>query len=439
MSLTPHSLAPVLQPYLAAPRWWIGLSGGLDSVTLLQLLVDIRETVELPSLVAVHVDHQLSAHAQDWAAHCEQLCARLGVELLRRQVHVVGDGSGPEAAARTARYSVFEELVGADELLLLAHHADDQIETFFLRLLRGAGTLGLSGMPAQRVLGGGHLLRPLLEFPRAALLSYARKRQLSWVEDDSNQNQALDRNYLRLRVLPGLGERWPAYRNNVKQAMQAVAAAETELSDLYRPQLNAAVGEYFGEPCLDLVALQGLAPTALARVLRLWLVDLQQVPPGRAGLMEFIRQLQSGNDSARPELAVAAYVLRRYRDRLHYVEALPPLPTEFEYSLTATDPVLIAGLGSVQMTLVDSGGLTLPATGNWRLALRRGGERCQPVGRAHSQSMKKLLQEYGVPPWWRDRLPLLYDGDVLVAVADLWVCEGHRADADRPGYKFHWR
>jgi len=439
MSLDPHSLTPVLQPYLVAPRWWIGLSGGLDSTTLLQLLVDLRETVELPPLVAIHVDHQLSANAQDWRAHCEQLCARLDVELVQRQVNVVDGGNGPEAAARTARYAVFEELVGAGEVLLLAHHADDQIETFFLRLLRGAGTLGLSAMPQQRVLGRGQLLRPLLELPRAALLSYAHKRQLSWVEDDSNQDQALDRNYLRLSILPGLGERWPAYRNNVEQAMQAVAAAEAELTDLYRPQLKAAVGEYFGEPCLDLAVLQKLAPAALARVLRLWLVDLQQVPPGRARLMEFIRQLQSGGDAARPELAMAAYSLRRYRDRLHYVAPLPPLPTEFESPLSATEPQLIAGLGSVRMTPADSGGLKLPATGNWRLALRKGGERCQPVGRAHSQSLKKLLQEYGVPPWWRDRLPLLYDGDVLVAVADLWVCEGHRADADSPGYEFHWR
>jgi tRNA(Ile)-lysidine synthase len=439
MSLSPQSIAPVLQPYLAAPRWWVGLSGGLDSVTLLQLLVDLRETVEVPPLVAVHVDHQLSTHAQDWGEHCQALCARLDVELVRREVSVVGDGSGPEAAARTARYSVFEELVGAGELLLLAHHSDDQIETFFLRLMRGAGTLGLSGMPQQRVLGRGRLLRPLLEFPRAALQSYARNRQLSWVEDDSNQDQALDRNYLRLGILPGLAQRWPAYRNNVEQAMQAVAAAETELSDLYRPFVNGAVCEYFGEPCLDLSTLQDLAPAALARVLRLWLVDLQQVPPGRARLMEFIRQLQSGDESAGPELAMAAYALRRYRDRLHYVADLPPLPTALECSLTITNPLQVTGLGDVQMTLVDSGGLALPAKGSWRLALRAGGERCQPVGRAHSQSLKKLLQEYGVPPWWRDRLPLLYDGDELVAVADLWVCEGHGADAGTPGYEFHWR
>lgn len=439
VSLSLDALKPIIKPYLAASRWYIGLSGGLDSTVLLQLLVDLGQEMPLPPLVAVHIDHQLSRDSANWRDHCERVCAELGVELICRQVTVKSAGTGPEAGARTARYAVFEELLGAGDVLLLAHHADDQVETFFLRLMRGAGTLGLSGMPQQRALGKAELFRPLLEFPRSELADYASHRQLTWVEDHSNQDASLDRNYLRLQVLPRLGERWPAYRASVGQAMRAVGAAETELSDQYRILLDAIEGEYFGSSTLELKSLQEMTPQALARVVRLWLADLGYTPPGRFRLMEFVRQLFKVDKAARPSIELEAYSLRRYKNRLHCVATAAPLAPDVQCELPAIDPVSVPGLGMVHMEPVQTGGVVIPASGSWRLAFRQGGERCQPQGRQHSQSLKKLLQEYGVPPWWRKRLPLLYDGEELVAVADLWVCEGYQGQPQRPGFELHWR
>jgi tRNA(Ile)-lysidine synthase len=438
-SLSPDALKQILQPYLHAPRWWLGLSGGLDSCVLLQLLTDLGQGMQLPPLVAVHIDHQLSDFSAQWREHCEQLCDRLEVELICRQVTVTNSGSGPEAGARSARYAVFEELVGAGDVLLLAHHADDQIETFFLRLMRGAGTLGLSGMPAQRALGQGQLFRPLLEFPRAALEEYALQRQLKWVEDDSNQDPAMDRNHLRLNVLPSLEERWPGYRKSIGQAMRAVGAAETELSDQYQLLLATAAGECFGDSTLDLTSLQEMAPQAVARVLRLWLAELGYTAPGRFRLLEFVRQLFKVDKASRPSIELEAYSLRRYRNRVHCVPTPLPLARDLQCQLPAIDPVAVPGLGWVHMEPVQTAGVVIPASGSWRLAFRQGGERCQPQGRPHSQSLKKLLQEYEVPPWWRKRLPLLYDGEELIAVADLWVCEGYQGTPERPGFQLHWR
>ena len=241
---SPDRLLDFLSPWRDAPRWWIGLSGGLDSCVLLQLLAEARQaaarTSPLPTLTAVHVDHQLSAHSPGWSRHCEALCRSLEVELVIRRVVVAAGATGPEAAAREARYAVFEELVGPGDLLLLAHHLDDQVETLFLRLMRGAGTRGLAGMPRQRRLGKGELCRPLLAFTRESLEDFATERGLAWVEDESNCDLSPDRNYLRHRVLPRLEERWPAYRASVAASIDAVADAETALAALDQASLARA-------------------------------------------------------------------------------------------------------------------------------------------------------------------------------------------------------
>jgi tRNA(Ile)-lysidine synthase len=417
----------------ATPRWWIGLSGGLDSTVLLHLLVALREQHRLPPLVALHVNHQLNPGSSQWVAHCQRICQQLDVELVTRDVCVEAAGEGPEAAARSARYSVFDEVLGAGELLLLAHHHDDQVETFFLRLLRGAGTLGLGGMPRQRSLGAASLLRPLLDRRRSELEAYARQQQLEWVEDDSNLDQSLDRNYLRHSVLPVLEQRWPAYRGSIEQAMSAITAAEVELERYLRPGLTAACGQYLGEPVLELAPFADMEADTFCRLLRLWITDLGGVLPGRSKLQELVRQLRSAEPDSSPQLDCGDYCLQRYRDRLHYrIGAAQPIALPEQ--LRPDQPVLVPGLGELVMRRCEQPGARAPAAGFWRLGFRSGGERCHPCGRQHSQSLKKLLQEYGVPPWQRQSVPLLYDGSELVAVGDLFLCQGHQSGPGEASY-----
>ena len=431
--LSSDALLDNLQPWLGASRWWVGLSGGLDSSCLLHLLSRLDD---IPPLAAIHIDHQLDSSSADWSQHCEQYCAALGIEYVSRRVEVEVTGAGPEAAARSARYAAFEEVLGEGELLLLAHHADDQVETFFLRLLRGAGTQGLTGMPLSRPLGEATLLRPLLHLPRSELEAYAREQGLSWIEDGSNSDQTFDRNYLRHTVLPRLEERWPAYRRSVEQSMGAMADAEIDLEQEKRPLLELARGEYFGEPVLDLNVLQQASAQTLCWVLRAWLRDQGAPLPGRARLEEFVRQLQTSDPERAPDLALEGSCLQRYQQRLHLHRA--PKAVQGEWQIEPDAELVIPGLGNMRMEKVAEGGLKLPKAGHWRVCLRQGGERCQPLGRAHSQSLKKLLQEYAVPPWWRHSLPLLYAGDELSAVADLWICEGQQVDAGEAGYRLRW-
>ncbi len=437
MTLTADKLWPALEPWCGAGRWWLGLSGGLDSCLLLSLLTELRDTSgrRLPELAAIHIDHQLHPDSPVWARHCAALCDTLSVPLELRRVEVTPCGDGIEAAARRARYQVFDRLVGEDDVLMLAHHRDDQVETFFLRLMRGAGPRGLAGMPASRALRSGRLLRPLLPYSREELEACAGQRQLQWVEDPSNADLDLDRNFLRQRLLPVLAERWPGYRDAVSASMESLADAEQALATMDAELLAPARSEAFGAPRLALDRLPAESELTLARLVRRWLEGEGVTAPSRGRLLEFCRQLRSAAEHSQPELDLGSLTLRRYRQQLYLVPGLADPPAE--QLLAPGDVVALPGWGRLSLESADSG-LALPTDGTWRLSWRRGGERCRPVGRDHSQALKQLLQEQGVPPWLRERLPLLYDGDELAAVADLWVCEGHQAQGDQAAFRVRW-
>ena len=195
---------------MPAGRVWIAYSGGLDSTVLLRAAAAVRE--RLPgALWAVHIDHGLHPDSGRWGEHCRVTCEDLAIPLLGRRVEVQpGRGESLEAVARAARYGEFSALLAPGDLLLTAHHQDDQAETLLLALIRGSGVHGLAAMPR----GGGPGAWPAgppPAGPRARPLEhYARTLGLTWLEDPTNREPAMDRNYLRNLVLPLMRERWPA-------------------------------------------------------------------------------------------------------------------------------------------------------------------------------------------------------------------------------------
>jgi tRNA(Ile)-lysidine synthase len=205
-------------------RLLVGLSGGVDSVVLLDLLRRLSKRLGL-ELAALHVNHQINPAAGRWAAFCRAFCRRHGVALTVVRVKVPRRSS-LEAAARAARYRAFA--AQPSDFIVLAHNLDDQAETVFLQLLRGAGVKGLSAMPVVR----NSILRPLLEVPRSEIEAYARQRKLKWIEDDSNADLGFDRNFLRHRVLPVIAQRYPSYRKTLARASRNLAEAAQLLDEL---------------------------------------------------------------------------------------------------------------------------------------------------------------------------------------------------------------
>lgn len=430
-------------------RIWVAFSGGLDSTVLLHSLVQLKPS---QSIGAVHVNHQLSPHAEDWQRHCVGLCAELGVALYTESVTVTEAGRGLEDAAREARYAVFSDCLAKGEVMLTGHHADDQMETLLLRLLRGSGPRGLAAMAHKRALGRGFLVRPLLAVRRLELEDYARRHQLSWIDDESNLELRFDRNYLRHQVLPALQERWPEGHKRWQQSVELCAESETLLAELADQDLDAARQRpEWGGASLELGVLQALSRPRRHNMLRHWLRVSQLHLPSAQQLHQVDTQLIEGREDARARVCWQQLMACRFRDRFYIVRNNQPAEPPANQKDLVVD---LAGLKSkplVDIPLPSGGCLRMRysvksrAFGRLRSGLpdlqlrwRQGGERCQPHGREHSQTLKRLLQEADLEPWWRPYLPLIYSGEHLVAAGDLWVCRGYVAALDEPGYELEW-
>lgn len=409
-----RQLANCLQRHPAQGRLWLGYSGGLDSTVLLHLLA----CAKVP-FTALHVHHGLSAHADEWLTHCEAQARALDVPLVVCRVQVDRSDGGLEQAARHARYRIFEQRMAPGDQILLAHHGDDQVETFLLRLVRGAGARGLAAMAESRALGNPSgrrsLLRPLLKAGRAELERYACEHGLSWVEDESNIDLALDRNYLRRQVIPELSARWPIGAR-VAQAVENLGEAAELLGELAEEDLRTCDcrRETFGHS-IELAVFLSLTDARRRNLLRGWLARLGAKMPEAAHLQQALQQAQAADD-AMPEVPLGGLVLRRYRNRLYLTPPLLPLNREGGGEWRWN--------GACELDL--PGGVTLSPGENWpvgdyTVCFRTGGERAKPRERHHSQTLKRLLQEYGLAPWLRDRVPLISHAGILVAVGDLFV------------------
>ncbi|MFJ3369295.1 tRNA lysidine(34) synthetase TilS [Pseudomonas sp. NPDC086251] len=418
-----------LSPWRDAKTWRIAFSGGLDSTVLLHLLAHLAKTQSLPALSAIHVHHGLQAAADAWPDHCQSVCDDLGVPLQVVRVQVQ-PGASLERAARDARYGAFIEATQSNDVLLTGQHRDDQAETLLFRLLRGAGVRGLAGMPRQRPLGQGQLLRPLLDVTRAELETYATEHQLSWIEDPSNQDRQFSRNYLRHQVLPALTERWPQAVVTIARSAAHLSEAQGLLDELAQIDLAQArtVGEFdwLGLPSLELTYLVTLSAARQRNALSHWLEPLTRLPD--SDHWSGWEDLRDATGDARPIWRLADGELHRAGGRLWWLSG----------GWLNTPPA--AGTWAVpsrSLTLPDNGVLTLTGQipdGPLRIRYREGGEIMALPDRGH-RDLKRLLNERGVPGFARGRLPLLYRGEQLLAVANLRGLSGSVQD----GWHLHWQ
>ena len=438
-SLDHPTLDPLLTALTAAPHWYVGFSGGVDSTALLHLLgAWHRAHQNAPPLTALHVNHGLHLQAGEWENHCAWICRFLEIPFQALRADVVVAGEGPEAAARDARYKLFQEQLGEGDVLFLGHHQDDQVETFFLRLLRGAGVDGLAAMAPERALGRGQVVRPLLDVSRSALESYVSGHGLQCVKDPSNEDVELDRNYLRREIMPRLEQRWPGYRQTVARASEHLAGASQRLRRSVTPL--ATVHSAAGDPGVAVAELVESSEDDAALALRNWLRELGCRAPDRAPLQELLRQLSQAREGRGAELRCGDYRLSRYRDVLYLLPPEAAVPSE-ALQLSPGESLEIPGVGEVRLERAQEG-FWLSADEDLLVQFRRGGERCHPVSRKRSNSLKKLLQESELPPRWRDRVPLLFLDEELLAVGSLGACRsgrwGGEAHEGEAAWKMVW-
>jgi tRNA(Ile)-lysidine synthase len=418
----------------------VALSGGADSVALLTALAEHRPA----GLRAVHVDHGLHPNAPHWSAHCRALSKHLRVPLIVLRVNVERlRGESLEAQARKARYAALARELRPDEVLLTAHHQDDQLETVLLQLLRGAGVAGLAGMPECMPFADGMLVRPLLGVTHAELETWLRARGIVWIEDDTNADERLDRNYLRRQVLPLVRARWPSAAATASRSARHAAEAKGLLDVLARADVESAADG----AALSVTRLRALDGPRRRNALRFWIARAGHPLPDAKRLDEIAGAMLKARADANPEVRWNRSVARRHAGRLTLAlddraARAAEGPSGSRHATAAPD----AGLRwnwrtSPEMALPAAGGrLSLRSEARGRLDLdalpealtvrtRCGGERLRPQRAGRTRTLKALLQEAKVPAHERGAIPLLFADGKLVAVANLWLDASVQATA----------
>ena len=375
--------------FLEGKKIVLGLSGGMDSIALLHYL-----HIHFPKhLRVVHCNHHLSQHCDNWNTFCQELCKSLNIPYKNIDLNLE-KSSNIEENARKKRYLSLSCDLNTDEVLCTAHHQNDQAETLLLQLFRGSGVAGLSSMPQQKPLGSGIHYRPMLGIEKQQVIDYATDHKLNWIEDDSNKNINFRRNFLRLEIIPNLSK---IYKNLAKTLSRS-AKHQSEALKLTRElavidlEQRCIINQ---EGRIQIDTLTGLETHRIKNILRYHLNDLQFLAPSDK-IMSQIIDLLSAKTDANPLVQWESFKIRRYQSQLYFIddnqsENLGKCPFHAEFE-------------------------NLP---NFSIRHRSEGQRIQLPGKKHSQSLKKLLQEAGIPPWERNSLKMYYIDDELRAMEQL--------------------
>lgn len=409
-------------------RLLVAFSGGLDSTVLLHQLTRLRDTVA-PALQirAMHIHHGLSPHADHWAAHCQAVCEHWHVPCEVAYVQLPTGGQGTEGEARSARYQALTQALLTDEVLLTAQHQDDQCETLLLALKRGSGPAGLAAMPEKLAFADTQLLRPLLNCRRMDLEHWATEHQLTWIEDESNQDDKYDRNFLRLRILPVLQQRWPHFTRSVTRSAQLCGEQEQLLDELLAAQLAELM---LKNGALHIAPLYPMSEVRRFAILRRWLAHHRAAMPSRAALQRLWLEVALSREDASPRLRLGQYEVRRFQGALYWVAVIKVDKEKTHIWPAPFSPLQITGLGTLAQ---HSAGMAIrPPQADEVVSVRfKASGLLHILGRDKGRPLKKIWQELNIPPWQRETTPLLFYGEQLITAVGIFVTvEGQASMTD---------
>jgi tRNA(Ile)-lysidine synthase len=418
------------QQLLTAQNIYIAYSGGIDSHVLLHLCASSENLKD--KITAVYINHCLQIEAENWGKHCKQICKYLGIKFLSLTANAKATaGESPEEAARNARYAALKTLLAKNDLLLLAQHREDQLETVLLQLFRGSGLKGLSGMPESTPFGKGKLVRPLLDSPKTAILEYAQRHELKWIEDPSNKLSNFDRNFLRNDIIPQLKQRWPSLDRTVSRSALHCANAQSVIDAFANDLLKAVIN--LDNNTLTISLLRGYALPQQQLIVRQWFSFLGLKMPSQDFAQRILEEVVSAREDADPILSTQGYRIRRYRNSLYCLKP-KKIKVENVVVLPKYERLLEVSEGVTYEIVEASSGIPCEQWNNARITVkfRSGGETLQLQGRTGHHSLKNLYQELGIPPWEREVMPLFYLDGKLAAVGDLWVDAEFYCDKLKP-------
>ena len=446
---------------------WLGLSGGVDSTVLLHAAAHYCSTTPGRKLKAIHVHHGLSINADVWAKQAQSLCKKLSelfsitIDCIVEKIQIDNCSGGLEQSARSARYQVFEKHCGPEDVLLQGHHLDDQIETFFMRAIRGSGLTGLASIPKQRALSRQNncqILRPLLGIEKSQLITYAQQNQLTWVEDESNQDSKIERNWWRNELLPQIWQRYPKQKpalsrtiNNIQHEQYLLqqllteklmtVSTSTEADASTHALLHPALSSI---PKFDLSLIEGLDQATSLSYLRAWFAQHVDILPSAIQMQTIYVDMLAVRQDAEPCFQWAGSSLRYYKQSLYLLKAESCQAEGHEFSDFALDDSEINNYWQGEMLQCASGNLSSQQVINeialrpaeYRIRYWQAGDVAKPFGRS-TRKMKKWWQDYSVPSWARHNWPIIVDKETneIATVPGLFVCQDYCAEQGQAGWQ----
>ncbi len=436
MPLSQYSFTPILENFPLAEKIWIACSGGMDSCVLLHLINSNKNKIR-NAIEAVYVNHGLQESSVEWGDFCRHQCLQYAIPFQQLEINeTVAKGYSIEAWAREKRYARIAQIMKKNDVLFTAHHQDDQIETFFLQALRGSGPRGLAAMPVYKDFFNGVHVRPLLGFSRSELLSYAMDNNLSWHEDCSNLKTRFDRNYLRHKILPEIGKKWPSYRKTINRMINHQQDYRTLLNEVGLEDIEKTRHENTLNLRLD--RIKNLSLARQKNLLFTWLQALQFDLPGARQMTQIVSDLIHAEKGSVPCVNWKGVEVRRYRNILYAAKSLARHPGNTAYKWDLAGPFNI--MGEELTATSDIGvGLAQKKLKNSKVVIRfrQGGEKIQPRN-THTKKVKKIFQEYGVLPWFRDRFPLIYVNESLAVIPGLCVDKKYAAEHNEKSWHIQW-
>ena len=433
--LSQYSFDLILNTSHQAKKIWIACSGGMDSSVLLHLIFSNKVKIE-QALEVVYVNHGLQDESAEWGDFCRSQCDSYDLPFTQLNINeTVPKGESVEAWAREKRYELIAQVMNKGDLLFTAHHQDDQVETFFLQALRGAGPRGLASMPLFKEFANAIHVRPLLNYCRRELLAYAKANSLTWKEDLSNADTKYDRNYLRNNIIPTFEKRWPAYRETISRLVNHQQDCASLMNEVGLEDLKLVMHENK----LSLENLRSLSVTRQKNIVFTWLQELQLETPAS----KHINQIFSGLINSTSDNASCVnwknVEVRKYRAFLYASKKVDKGFDRVDYAWDLARPLEIMDETLIAKSEIGSG-LSKEKIDNASISVqyRHGGEKIQPNNNVHTKTVKQLFQERGVLPWVRDRFPLVYVNDTLAAIPGVCVDINYSAELDEPSWQIVW-
>ena len=420
---------------LGVTKFTIALSGGVDSMVLLDLLSKAKRSSDV--IKAIHINHNLHESSKEWVDFAKDACKKYKLPLIIESINPKQEGFGLEAEAREQRYKKFKEIILDNECLLTAHQLDDQIETTLFRIFRGTGLDGLRSIRKKAKFGKGLLFRPLINIPREAIEQYAKLNDIKWIEDPSNKNIDFDRNYLRNNIVPSIKKRWP----NAQKTITRLSSLAENNQKLLHELAKEDIGEIEKFNVLDIGILSNKSSLRINNIFRFMILKNKMGIPSLKVLENGIETLINAKSDS-PIITWDGFSIRRYKNTLYFFnpdlkqDEIRPLKMKWFIDETIN---LVGNRGSIQARFIKGQGIALnKCPKSLEIKYRKGGEQIKPSGHKITKSLKNLFQENNVLPWVRDQIPLFYLDEELISVGDLWFNQDYKAKEQEDGFLISW-